>query len=63
MNFVYQDLSEAWFDLQLFSGMNMNQDRPMYLVHSPLGYVVQREMPEDAATIRAIAVNRKIFSE
>lgn len=59
MTHVYKELSEAEHDLKLFSNMNMNEDKTLYLVVIPMGMQIVKE-PGDVA-IEAIARNGKLF--
>jgi hypothetical protein len=61
-DFKYIRLSNARFDLKLFSEMNMNECKVMYLVSVLGGWQIVTQLPADVNRIEAIAINGKIFS-
>jgi hypothetical protein len=60
---VYKELAEGEHDLRLFSRMNMNEDRPLYLVKMVSGMVIVDSVERTAMGngIEAIGLNGKIF--
>lgn len=61
--FVYTDLTQAEYDLKLFSGMNAHEGKPLYLVRKDeTGLVITATLPQDAMQLESIAVNGHIFT-
>lgn len=59
MTHVYKELATAEHDLKLFSGMNMNEDKPLYLVGVSGGLAIVNSVTEamQAHYIHAIGLN------
>ena len=61
-NFFYKDLSKAEFDLKLFSRMNLNEGRALFLLCGADGMSIEREQPDATHLITAIAIDGILFS-
>lgn len=59
--FYYGDKTQAIFDLKLFSRMNQNENKPLYLLRtSDDKYWISNEVVFDQ-DIEAIAINGQVF--
>lgn len=62
--FIYKELSQAESDLRLFSDMNKNEDRLLFLICGPEGMHISQQLGltvEKIPLITAIAINGFMF--
>jgi len=61
--FTYTELPKALADLHLFSSMNANENRPLYMINVEAGLQITQDV--DAAPVKdinSIGVNGKVFT-
>lgn len=61
--FLYNDKSQAFFDLKLFSRMTANEDKPQYLLSEGEGFWIDDQLLNQTPKIKiiAIAINNQLF--
>ena len=59
--FIYTELAKAEFDLKLFSKLNMNEGRLLYLKSDADGFEITREQPATRMIV-SIAIDGIIFA-
>ncbi len=60
-HFTYTELANAEHDLALFSRMNANEDKPLYLITVPGGMQIIKDPEITVDRIEAIGLNGKVF--
>lgn len=61
MTHIYKEQDHAEFDLKIFSSMNCNEDKVLYLVNVSGGLEITQERPVDVGRVEAIGINGLLF--
>jgi len=59
---IYKSYEDARYDARLFSRMNMNEDKPLYVMMGADGWYVDRKF-DHTKSLDSVAINGTVFNK